>query len=217
LYLSALISVIYRGPTPIEEVCMNRTYENVVEFHGHSCPGLALGFRTAIAAMKWLNANRSEDEEIVAVVENDSCAVDAIQVITGCTFGKGNLLFRDIGKRGYTFCNRRTGKGIRIVERYAPLDSPRHQELRKAVFSATATEQQRQEWQDLRQHTIDDILRAPESSVLSIAETNAAPPPQARVFDSLICSRCGEKVMETRAVKTDAGVYCADCAKRPDN
>lgn len=192
-----------------------KTYEDVVEFHGHSCPGLALGFRTAVTAMKWLGANRSEDEEIVAIVENDSCAVDAIQVMTGCTFGKGNLLFRDIGKRGYTFCDRRTGKGIRIVERYAPLESPKIQELGKAVFGGTATEKQREEWQDLRQHTINGILAAPESSVLSIAETKAALPPQARVFDSLICSRCGEKVMEPRAVKTDSGVYCADCASQP--
>jgi formylmethanofuran dehydrogenase subunit E len=189
-----------------------KTYDDVVEFHGHSCPGLALGFRTALAAMNWLNANRSEDEEIVAIVENDSCAVDAIQVMTGCTSGKGNLLFRDIGKRGYTFCDRRTGKSIRIVERYAPLESPKLQELRKVVFGGTATEKQREEWQDLRQHIIDDILRAAEDSVLSISETNAAPPHQARVFDSLICSRCGEKVMEPRAVKAGSGVYCADCA-----
>jgi len=194
-----------------------KTYDDVVESHGHSCPGLALGFRTAVAAMKWLNAHRSEDEEIVAIVENDSCAVDAIQVMTGCTFGKGNLLFRDIGKRGYTFCNRLTGKGVRIVERYPPMESPNFQELRKLVLGGTATEKQREEWQDHRRHTIDDILGAPEDSVLSTAETHAAPPPQARVFDSLICNRCGEKVMEPRALKIDSGVYCADCAERPDN
>ncbi len=193
----------------------DKTYAEAVAFHGHSCPGLALGFRTAIAAMNRLKAGRSKDEEIVAIVENDSCAVDAIQAVTGCTFGKGNLIFRDIGKRGYTFCNRKTGKGIRIVERYAPLESPKLRKLRKAVLGGTATEKQREEWLELRRQTIDDILHAPEKSVLSITRTAATPPAPARVFDSLSCSRCGEKVMEPRAIKTRSGVYCADCAQSP--
>ncbi|MCL4536163.1 MAG: formylmethanofuran dehydrogenase subunit E family protein, partial [Nitrospirae bacterium] len=67
-----------------------KSFDDVVKFHGHSCPGLALGYRVGVAAVKELNMeNISEDEEVVAIVENDSCAVDAIQVLTGCTFGKG--------------------------------------------------------------------------------------------------------------------------------
>ena len=42
---------------------------------------------------------RAADEEIVAVVETDMCGVDAIQFLTGCTFGKGNLIHRDWGKK----------------------------------------------------------------------------------------------------------------------
>jgi formylmethanofuran dehydrogenase subunit E len=177
---------------------------------------LALGFRVSLEALKWLNANRAEDEEIAAIVENDSCAVDAIQVMTGCTFGKGNLIFRDIGKRVYTFCNRRSGKSVRIVERYTPLESSELQELRSSVLSGTATEKQREEWQAHLQNSIDTILHSPEKSMLSIAEVKTAPPPLARRFNSLTCIRCGEKVMEPRALRTAAGVYCADCAESPD-
>ena len=72
----------------------------------------------AKAALRELKADRPRDEELVAIVENDSCAVDAIQFITGCTFGKGNLIFRDYGKHVYTFFNRRTGQGVRISEDY---------------------------------------------------------------------------------------------------
>ena len=50
------------------------------------------------------------DEEIVAVVETEMCAVDAIQALTGCTFGKGNLIHRDWGKNAYTFFRRSDGK-----------------------------------------------------------------------------------------------------------
>ncbi len=193
-----------------------KTYDEAVEFHGHSCPGLALGYRVALKALEWLDANRSEDEEIVAVVENDSCSVDAIQVLTGCTFGKGNLIFRDIGKRGYTFYNRGTGKGIRIVDHYTMSESPQIQELKKAVFQGTASETQKEEWKVFFRNSIDDILKAPENNILTITNAKAVLPPRARILDSLTCSRCGEMVMESRAVATDSGVYCADCADSRD-
>jgi len=89
-------------------------FNDVVVFHGHSCPGLALGYRAAMAALEELSLKHSEDEEIVCIVENDSCAVDAVQVITGCTFGKGNLIFKDYGKQVYTFIDRKAGRAIRI-------------------------------------------------------------------------------------------------------
>lgn len=89
-------------------------WEEAKKFHGHECGGLAWGFKVAQFALEKLNYDRSSDEQLVAIVENDSCAVDAIQVVTGCTFGKGNLIFRDYGKHVYTFFNRNTGKGIRI-------------------------------------------------------------------------------------------------------
>ena len=72
-----------------------KIFEDVVKFHGHSCPGLAIGFKVAIAALEELNLEPAYDEEIVCIVENDSCAVDAIQVITSYTFGKRNLIFKD--------------------------------------------------------------------------------------------------------------------------
>ena len=167
-------------------------------------------------ALEWLEAERSGDEEIVAVVENDSCAVDAIQVMTGCTFGKGNLIFRDIGKRAYTFHNRRTGKGVRIVDHFAGFESPQNQELNKSVFGGTATNEQKEQWQLLFQKSIDDILHAPEKDILTIMDARTAPPSRAHVFASVTCSICKEQVMEPRAVKTDTGVYCADCADSRD-
>ncbi|MFX1296142.1 MAG: FmdE family protein, partial [Promethearchaeota archaeon] len=86
----------------------------MIKFHGHYCPGVAVGYRVAILARKELELGRSKDEELVAIVENDSCAVDAIQYINGTTFGKGNLIFQDHGLHAYTFIERTSGKKIRI-------------------------------------------------------------------------------------------------------
>ena len=86
-------------------------FREAVRFHGHLCPGLAIGYVAAKVAAQVLGIGTSEDEEIVAVVENNSCAVDAIQVLLGCTFGKGNLIFKDWGKQVFTFMDRRTNRG----------------------------------------------------------------------------------------------------------
>ena len=49
---------------------MDITYEDIIAFHGHSCPGLAIGYRMANVALNFLSDARSADEEIVAIVEN---------------------------------------------------------------------------------------------------------------------------------------------------
>jgi len=110
-----------------------KRFEEVIRFHGHSCPGLALGYRVSLAALKAMDRGKiSEDEELVAIVENDSCAVDAIQLVTGCTFGKGNLIFRDYGKQVYTFLKRPSGNGVRIsIDVILPEETKREKELWK--------------------------------------------------------------------------------------
>ena len=96
---------------------MNVEFKQIVRFHGHTCPGLTIGYRMSKAAMNFLSDSRAKDEEIVAIVENDACGVDAVQYLTGCTFGKGNLIFKDYGKQVYTFYSRNKGKGVRMVYR----------------------------------------------------------------------------------------------------
>ena len=84
-----------------------------IDFHGHSCPGLAIGIRAAEVALR--EVGRSSDEEVVAVVENDNCAVDAIQFLLSCTYGKGNLIHMDYGKLAFNFYRRSDGKAIRVI------------------------------------------------------------------------------------------------------
>jgi formylmethanofuran dehydrogenase subunit E len=61
--------------------------EKTIAFHGHSCPGLAIGIRAAELALRKLG--HADKEDVVAVVETDMCGVDAIQFLTGCTFRQG--------------------------------------------------------------------------------------------------------------------------------
>ena len=74
-------------------------WKKCVEFHGHECGGLAIGYRAALYAEKLLNLTFSDDEQVICISENDACGVDGIQVMLGCSVGKGNLLFHMTGKQ----------------------------------------------------------------------------------------------------------------------
>ena len=96
------------------------TWEKCVEFHGHSCGGLRIGYRAAQYAMELLNVGFSDNEQVVCISENDACGVDAIQVMLGCSVGKGNLLFHMTGKQAFSFYNRATGQSVRLLLKPKP-------------------------------------------------------------------------------------------------
>ena len=103
-----------------EDLVKTDEFKKCLDFHGHLCPGLSIGYRAAKVGLEWLAENRSADEELVAIVENDACGCDAIQVMTGCTFGKGNFIFKDHGKQVFTFFGRKSGKTLRKASSVRP-------------------------------------------------------------------------------------------------
>ncbi len=171
---------------------MNMEYNDIIKFHGHECPGLAMGYRMARAALKALKAARSEDEEIVAIVENDACGTDAVQCVTGCTFGKGNLIFKDYGKPVYTLFSRSVGRGVRVVFRGDAVPE-KVREDRKAL--------------------VRYILEAPDTDILSLTDVAMDAPSPARVHASVNCAICGEPVMETRTREVNGQLTCIPCAE----
>jgi len=172
---------------------MEKLFDEVARFHGHTCPGLAIGYRMATAAMKALSALRSEDEEIVAIVESDSCGADAVQYVTGCTFGKGNLVFRDYGKLVYTLYSRSTHQGVRVA------------------FNRNAVPEGLREDKNA---FIRWVLEAPAEKILRLQEVTVDEPETAKIHNSLPCAVCGEFVMETRLMHIEGKSMCIPCAQR---
>ncbi len=183
-----------------------------IQFHGHLCPGLSLGYRVAKAALRELKADRPRDEELVAIVENDSCAADAIQYITGATFGKGNLIFHDYGKHVYTFYNRGTGQGIRISEDYRGFEGDsRYPALKKRQ---EAGEDVSREMQAYMMEKAAAILHADEKEIMTITPVTTPPPHQARIRGSVRCDLCGEKLMESRGRVKRGKIVCIPCFEK---
>lgn len=190
-----------------------KTYEDVVRFHGHSCPGLALGYRVGLRALKELGLERgAQDEEIVAIVENDSCAVDAIQVLTGCTFGKGNLIFRDYGKQVYSIVKRPSGEGVRIsIDFNPPEETEEEKDAWKRYSEGDRSEEVLRVIHSRKAKRLEAILNASDEELMKLKKIKIELPPEASIYKSVRCEVCGEKVAEPKARLRDGKIVCIPC------
>ena len=151
------------------EIMQSDEFKRCQDFHGHVCPGLAIGYRASKIALSWLEEKRSLDEELVAVVENNACCVDAVQVLTGCTFGKGNFIYKDHGKMVFTFFSRQTGQGVRLsMVPGALAPDERHLELIDKMRKCTATDDDKKEFEGLHGLRTSQILEKPAESLFYV-------------------------------------------------
>ena len=199
-------------------------FKDVIDFHGHACPGLALGYRVALCALNQLG-DRASDEELVAVVENNSCAVDAVQVVTGCTFGKGNLIFKDYGKQVYTFLRRplqniraRKTHGVRISVKWKPREEkPREKTMWDRYMKGDRSDEVLETVHERKSNKINAILNARDDELFTVKKESVALPNEAEILPSITCESCGEKVMESRAKVKAGKIVCIPCFNKKKN
>lgn len=185
--------------------------KKTTEFHGHWCPGLAIGIRAAEWALAEMG--KSPDEEVVAVVETDMCGVDAIQYLTGCTFGKGNLIHKDLGKNAFTFFRRRDNKSARLVLRPSIYDESRAlmAKLHHKMQNQGLTPEEEKLWKQTRQSISNRIMESDLGEVFEVKTPKYPLPKKARIFTSLTCESCGEPVMDTKTRRFKEQILCIPC------
>lgn len=187
--------------------------QRCVAFHGHLCPGLVYGYLVAKGAMALLGIQRCRDEEVVVVSENDTCAVDALQVVLGATVGKGNLIVKDYGKNVFTILNRADKKAFRMSRKKSYRYEGDHQKefeaLEAAYAAGHATEEQRWRQKALKSF---DLLAKPLDAVFEVREVECPEPPYAPLAPSKACARCGEMTMATKMITKNGRLVCVPCA-----
>ena len=189
---------------------MEEEFIRAAEFHGHICPGLAIGYRVAKYAKK--NFHRSEDEELVCIAENDSCSVDAVQHMLGCTRGKGNLILKDHDKQAFTFYSRSNDKALRI---YFKKDlSEGMGSLRERAFRGELSPVEEKAFRAKRGEIIDYILNARDDEILDVKEVSIPVPEKAKIYPSLECQECGEKFMEIKGRTAKGKLLCPECFEK---
>jgi len=187
----------------------NRKFLDIVNFHGHICPGIAIGYQAGKIAIEKLHIL---DEELITIVENDSCSLDAIQVITGCTLGKGNLIVKDHGKHVYTFVNRDTENALRLsLNKNIDLMYPEFDILRDKVFSGSSSVEDKMEFENHKNKISQKILEMPDNELFKINPTEIKIPDKIQMFQSVTCDICGELVAVHRARLKKGNVMCIPC------
>ena len=166
-------------------------WDKCVEFHGHHCGGLRIGYAAAEYAMKLLDICFSDNEDVVCISENDACGVDAIQVMLGCSIGKGNLLFHMTGKQAFSFYHRPTGRSVRLVLRPKPLHMT-PEESKGYYFDRTCQE------------------------LFDVKDARIPLPSPAKIFDSYNCDCCGEKTGANWIRLVGGKKLCLDCCESYD-
>ena len=192
-----------------------KDFADVVAFHGHSCGGLALGYKACELAAEKLGLHFSEDEEIVAFTETDSCTVDAIQVLLGCTAGKGNLFVNNWGKTAFSFYRRDNNTSIRLVA--VPDAVPKNArmvELRPKIMDGSATPAEDEEYHRLLHEHVHEILATPAEKLFIIKDAVQPLPKEAKIYNNVVCSVCGEQVADGLAQQSEGKYICIPCPIR---
>jgi formylmethanofuran dehydrogenase subunit E len=154
---------------------------------------MAVGIRAAELAVQRLGRH-SPQNELMVTAGIDNCALDAIQVVTGCTFGKRNLVTVDNGKYAFTFWRRSDGAGLRVSAK-AGSDAYRDEQtwaLSDRIENGTASAEDEARFAELQAARLQRILALPVEELLVVEEISGEVPERSRVQPSAPCEGCDE-------------------------
>ncbi|TCS83531.1 FmdE family protein [Tepidibacillus fermentans] len=186
------------------------------KFHGHKCPAMPMGLRVGAAAMNKLGVDRAKDGQLIALVEigKDHCATcfaDGIQMITGCTLGKGNIQKLNYGKWGVTLIDRKSGKAVRVAPKAEAMANNKKSKFfsdyRMKGLPASSIPA------EIADPLVENVMNAPDEKILIIGDVfDYQVENHPHTFDSFVCEECGEMVVEAYGrIKGDKKV-CIPCS-----
>jgi len=193
-------------------------YEAGLVLHGHKCPAMPMGLRVGAAAMNALGVERAKDGQLLALLDlgEDHCATcfaDGVQMITGCTFGKGNIKKQHFGKWGLTLVEVATGRAVRATPKaeamLANKQSTFFKDYREKGVPASKVPA------EVVEPLVERVMGAPDEKLLSVGEVfQHALAPHPHSFASLVCDGCGEMVVEGYARIVGDKKVCQPCQAR---
>ena len=171
--------------------------------HGHLCAGQILGLRMALYGVKLLGIEDpagADRKRLVAYIEIDRCATDAIPIVTGCRLGKRALKFRDFGKVAATFCDLREQRAVRVAAR----ESARQRAAELHPEIAAKNQQQMIAYREMP----DEELFEMQWVRVNIGPEDLPGYKAPRA----ICAECGEGISFKREVVREGRTLCRACA-----
>lgn len=167
--------------------------EKARDFHGDVCPGIVMGTRMTMAAMRELGMDPKErNRDLIVYVEIDRCMTDAVQAITGVSLGHRTLKYVDYGKFAATFVDIAKNKAIRVST--INKSNPKGEDMKDTV-------------ERLSKIPEDELIKIEEIS-MEIPENDIPGFPR----QATECEICGEKIMDGREVILNNEILCNACA-----
>jgi formylmethanofuran dehydrogenase subunit E len=169
--------------------------------HHKLCPRQVLGVRIGLAGA---NLHRLEiprsDKRLLVIVETDGCFVSGIEAATGCSVGHRTIRVEDYGKVAATFVDIVTGQAFRLAPKSG---------IRQGAYDYADHEL------DSYQAQLEAYAVMQETDLLSVQAVHL----NANFSDLIgrpgvrvICSTCGEEIMNDRQITTPQGSLCKVCA-----
>jgi formylmethanofuran dehydrogenase subunit E len=172
-----------------------RNLEKAVAYHGHLCVGQVLGVHLS---EKGLEAIQTDDpKNMIVFVENDRCIADTIQILTGTRLGRRTMKLVNYGKMAATFVNLQTQIAYRIWVS-GNLDK---------IFGDVGTDKFKR---------CEKLLLTKSEDVVSLVQVSVIISPDempGKPRHTILCSRCGEKVMDAKEIYLEQKPLCLACAK----
>ena len=167
----------------------------------HLCPRQVLGVRIGLYAGELFGLELPQsDKHLFAFVETDGCMTDGIAVATGCWWGRRTMHLIDYGKPAATFVDRETRRAVRI--------SPALQSRTRATHYAPGAP-------DRWHAQLEAYQIMPTQELLQAREVRLTVSLDALVSQHgrrVVCSNCGEDIINERQVNRDAITLCRACA-----
>jgi formylmethanofuran dehydrogenase subunit E len=186
------------------------------EFHGHRCPFMPIGYRMGKVAMEKLGMSKIRDHGAFALSEMgighpQTCMMDGIQAVTGCTYGKLMMERLNYGKVAMILYM--SGKEAVRVSALPEFQD----ELGKKEFFAYR--KKGIEPSQIPTSVVEDAVRLvldlPEERMFKVENlpnfTFGRPKSS---FNKAKCSACGEYVFERYLRVLDGKQTCIPCAEK---
>ncbi|MDE3090850.1 MAG: formylmethanofuran dehydrogenase [Chloroflexota bacterium] len=169
--------------------------------HQHLCPRQVLGVRMGLLGGRMLGIRVPQnDKRLLALVETDGCAADAISVVTGCWVGRRSMRVIDFGKVAVTFVDTVSERAIRIIP------SPGVRDRARGYAPEAATRWQAQ---------LLGYQRMPDAELLVAEEVELVFSLQdllGRDGARVNCEICREEIINQREIIKDESTLCRACA-----
>ena len=185
-------------------------FNRVVEFHGCYCLDIAVGYRVAKALLREMADEIQNMKEVFAQIGSSTCAVDAIQKITGCTLGKRNLIVSDLGKPVYILQNGRTKSAVRVYVHY--WDNFDQSVLGVLKTQGKTDPEGKRRLNEYLDKQIQYILTTPEKDLFTWRRITLDAPVTGGKFEAIPCEKCGEYVNSHFIQSIDEHPLCKECA-----